>query len=393
MLLQVVASAVAWQQVPQPPKRVSVVRRVMSTEATWATLGTCAAGGLWAERYTKVGAAVSSNVVTMVATLALVNLGILPAKSPVYSLVTAKLVPLAIPLLLMDADLARVRRDGRKLLLPFVVASAGTVVGTLVAWPLAPLKSAIPDVEVRATIAAALAARHVGGAVNYVAVADAGAAPASIVAAGIAADNAVVAPYFALLFATTKAGEKDAGEAVGNKTTDVATAVDASAALAVGLACVAVASLAPRPFLLPLCTLYAVAIASAAPGFCRRVAPSGRVLGTCAMQLFVAAIGAAGDLRAVAAAGRALFVFSLLQIGVHYAIILAARRVFPRTLELRALAASSNAAVGGPTTAAAMCVAKRWDDLVLPALLVGILGYASGTFIALALQQALLWWN
>ena len=58
-------------------------------------------------------------------------------------------------------------------------------------------------------------------------------------------------------------------------------------------------------------------------------------------------------------------------------------------LRSRDLAVASNAAVGGPTTAAAMAAAKRWDDLVLPGLLVGILGYATGTFAALALRAAL----
>ena len=48
-------------------------------------------------------------------------------------------------------------------------------------------------------------------------------------------------------------------------------------------------------------------------------------------------------------------------------------------------AVASNAAVGGPTTAAAMATAKGWDDLVLPALLVGILGYATGTFVSIGL--------
>ena len=54
-------------------------------------------------------------------------------------------------------------------------------------------------------------------------------------------------------------------------------------------------------------------------------------------------------------------------------------------LPIRELAVASNAAVGGPTTAAAMATAKGWDDLVLPALLVGILGYATGTFVSIGL--------
>ena len=60
-------------------------------------------------------------------------------------------------------------------------------------------------------------------------------------------------------------------------------------------------------------------------------------------------------------------------------------RLPPRELYL-----ASNANVGGPTTAAAMAQAKEWKRLVLPALLIGILGYATATAIALALGPVLL---
>jgi uncharacterized membrane protein len=54
-------------------------------------------------------------------------------------------------------------------------------------------------------------------------------------------------------------------------------------------------------------------------------------------------------------------------------------------LDLFELIIASNANVGGPTTAAAMAVARRWDRLVLPAILCGTLGYAVANFIGVAL--------
>ena len=41
---------------------------------------------------------------------------------------------------------------------------------------------------------------------------------------------------------------------------------------------------------------------------------------------------------------------------------------------------ASNANIGGPTTAAALAIARGWNQLVVPAMLVGILGYVIGTY-------------
>jgi uncharacterized membrane protein len=86
------------------------------------------------------------------------------------SMVNQYLVPLAVPMLLFDSDLKRVISDTGTLLLAFGVGAFATVVGTIVAFPLLPLRSLGPDVGWR--VACALAARHIGGAINFVAVAD-----------------------------------------------------------------------------------------------------------------------------------------------------------------------------------------------------------------------------
>jgi uncharacterized membrane protein len=43
--------------------------------------------------------------------------------------------------------------------------------------------------------------------------------------------------------------------------------------------------------------------------------------------------------------------------------------------------------MGGPTTAAAFAIARRWDGLVIPAILCGTLGYAVATFIGVHLGK------
>ena len=125
----------------------------------WTGLLGLAAMGMRAEE-TKLGSALSAPIVTMAAALALANLGLLPASAPAYGAVTNFLLPLAVPLLLLDADLKRIGKGAAALLPAFVLGSAGTVLGTFVAAYLVPLQSLGADGPV---IAAALAARHIGG--------------------------------------------------------------------------------------------------------------------------------------------------------------------------------------------------------------------------------------
>lgn len=84
-------------------------------------------------------------------------------------MINKNLVALAVPLLLFDSDLKRVVNDTGTLLLAFGVGAVATIVGTLAAFPIVPLRS-LGDNGWK--IACALAARHIGGAINFVAVAE-----------------------------------------------------------------------------------------------------------------------------------------------------------------------------------------------------------------------------
>ncbi len=110
-------------------------------------------------------------------------------------------------------------------------------------------------------------------------------------------------------------------------------------------------------------------------------------IGTLLMQIFFATIGASANIGVVLRVGPVLFLFAALILLVHLAVLLLAGRLF--RLDLAELVIASNANMGGPTTAAAMAVARRWQKLVLPAILCGTLGYAIGTFVGVAVGRAL----
>jgi len=79
----------------------------------------------------------------------------------------------------------------------------------------------------------------------------------------------------------------------------------------------------------------------------------------------------------------ALFLVSGMQVATHLGLTLWIGRALG--FNLPELLIASNANVGGPTTAAAMANAKSWRNLVVPAILLGVLGYATATFVSIGL--------
>eukprot|EP00892_Ulva_mutabilis_P007954 jgi/Ulvmu1/5530/UM023_0066.1 len=106
------------------------------------------------------------------------------------------------------------------------------------------------------------------------------------------------------------------------------------------------------------------------------------------MALFFATIGASAGAASLAGPARLLVPLVATQIAVHAAAVAAGVLLLrvPRDLALVA----SNAAIGGPATAAAMAAARGWPQLVRPAVFLGSIGYATGTWIGLAMFQGYL---
>ncbi len=222
----------------------------------------------------------------------------------------------------------------------------------------------------------------------------------------VAADNVVVALYFAFLFSIAKAGEPTDGldqavhilpdETIAELaveqqgSTSSITLATLGVSISVASTLVSAGTLMTRTLLpagtssLPMISVLTVIAATVFPKFFSRISETGTALGVTCIQMFFAASGAAGSIRLVLQQAPALFAFSALQIAVHFGALMAIGKGFFR-LPNRELYLASNANVGGPTTAAAMAQAKEWKRLVLPALLIGILGYAIATGVALAL--------
>ena len=369
------------------------------------TLLIVSASGIALEQKTTFGKALSAPLVTMLISLILANIGMIPFKSPVYGLINKHLVPLAVPLFLFDSDIRRVVRDAGSLLIAFIVGAVSTIIGTIAAFSLIPLKSLG---ENGWKVACAINSRHIGGAINFVAVADTLNIDGSVVSAAIAADNVVVAIYFALLFYLATSGEENCGSKMTNSssaealdipslgddivvtdgekqnaitTSSIAYSI-ATASCIVTIGEMLTRVICPSLSSMVITSILTVIAATVQPKFFQKLRSTGSAIGILFLQLFFSASGASGSLLLVLRRAPSLIAFSIMQISIHFLCLIGIGRGIFR-LDPNELYLASNANVGGPTTAAAMAKAKEWNRLILPALLVGVFGYASATALSL----------
>ena len=161
--------------------------------ALWAVLIALAAFGFWCERF-PWGRKYSGVMLLMTAAIVRSNMRNSPTSAPTYDVVWNYLVPIAIPLLLFQADLKRIVQESGPTLLAFVIGSAAVVVGTFVGVSLLDLG---PD---EAELAGIFTGTYIGGSLNFAAVAQAsGMQDGSMLAAAVAADNVITNLHFLLI--------------------------------------------------------------------------------------------------------------------------------------------------------------------------------------------------
>lgn len=365
--------------------------------AVWACLIGIAAFGFWCERFAW-GRRFSGVMLLITLAIVLSNLRIIPTQAAAYDAVWTYLVPVAIPLLLFQADLRRIFREAGKTLLAFAIGAASVVIGV---W----LATALIDLGPEETkLGGIFAGTYIGGALNFAAVAEVTEmSDDSLLIAALAADNVMTNLHILLIVmlpgiaavarwfpgragqdAVVGSAERDRPHLIADL--DVAGLL-MSIALAFALAAAGawLAALLQGPqYAILLTTLFALAIATFAKPLVERLSgynEAGNVL----LFMFLASIGASADIWKLIETAPVLFAFAFIIVSVHLLLLLPLGRLLG--LGLAELCIASAVCIGGPAFSPAIAAAKGWRDLVIPGVLAGSFGYAIGSFVGVGVYE------
>ena len=357
--------------------------------------------GFAAEK-TRWGRALSAPLFILFGAMLLSNVGVIPYSAPMYGTVSSVIVPMAIPMLLLRADLKKVFAESGPMLLAFTVAVVLTVVGAYVGAFLIDLG------EYEAQITGVLAASYIGGSVNFVATSQAVEFNDSSTYVATLSADAVGAVLFLLLLMSlpalgfarrampsrfidaeqNEAIDPNAHLASDDSSFDLPKAINGLALslviCAVGQGIVTLFN-TPNLFIV-IITMLALLVANFGKPLLKHVQAEFEIA-TFMMYVFFAVIGAGADLGQVLGAALPATLFLVVLILVHLGLLLLVGRLL--RLDLAEAMVASNACILGPPTAAALAASRGWRELVMPGMLVGILGYSIGTFIGVGIYQSL----
>jgi len=387
---------------------------LISADNTWALFSIIAAIATLAvilEQKTKIGSKVTGCVMALIGAMILSNIGIIPLDAPAYDFVWSYIIPLAIPMLLFNADIKRIGKESGRLLIIYLISGLGTLAGGMVAYNL--LKGSFENLGL---VLPMMIGTYTGGSVNLVAMSDAYDVGGELVSSSVVADNLLMALYFFALIAA--AGSKFflkrykhpiidelAANTEDGKPASAATfwepkeisLKDIALCLALSLVIVAVSvkisnvlgALIPTTnFWLSLLngllgnqyliiTTLTMLIATFFPKQVGSM-PGAQEIGTYLIHIFFAVIGVPASIYMIVTKAPLLLLFCAIIVFVNMLFSFVFGKLFKFSLE--EIIISSNANIGGPTTAAAMAIAKGWNALIVPSILVGTLGYVLGNY-------------
>lgn len=345
---------------------------------------------------TGLGAKIGGAMMMIIFSALLSNLNIIATSAPIFDRISTIGLPIALVLLLFNANLKKIFTESGPTLIAFCFATVGTTLGVVIGVYLLPLG------EKTAELAAVFSATYIGGSPNYFTVAQSiGFDDKTLLVAGAAADQVVGLVYLIIILALpamnfmAKKFGYDANSKRYMDDSDLeAEEADSQFSLertvfAVGIAfmIVTISDILSNLIGLPsirllIVTMITVIAATFAHKQFARMTEA-YPIGLLVMYLFLGMIGAGVDILAMLENGLLLAVFATIILTIHLVTVLLLSFIFKIGLP-EALVAST-ASILAASAAAAMAGASGWKSLITPAILCGTFGYVAANFIGMSL--------
>lgn len=343
---------------------------------------------------TRWGKPFGAALLVIVFTAVVANLKLIPSASnsiTLYDAIFGYLAPISIFFLLLGANLNSIKKAGIPMIGLFLIGSLATVLGILVSWYVISPQDVLGDDG--KILAGMLTGTYTGGSVNFNAVALAYdfQEKGVLYAGAIAVDNVVTAIWVVITIAfpiLLRRFFKDKKlSAVSEQEKEIETnTMDLKSLgwlLFIGLTSFLVAELISDTFpsIPSIITLSTIGIILAQTSFISKL-KGGHTLGLYLVYLFLAVIGAYCEIGAVVALkeiGLSLLFFTALAVLIHGLLIIVFGGLIFRDWDMVSIASQAN--IGGGTSAIALAETFNRRELILPAILVGTLGNALGTYL------------
>ena len=344
---------------------------------------------------TKLGKQFGAALLVILFTAVIANLKLIPSASNsigLYNVIFKYVAPISIFYLLLNVNLNSIKKAGLPMISLFIIGSLATTFGILLSWILLSPETVLGnDAKI---IAGMLTGTYTGGSVNFNAVAlEYGFQKKGILYAGtIAVDNVVTALWILVTLILPMLLSRIWKSKIGVnkinsdkvKFSDKGINITSLAWLTfLGITSFYLSEILVEyfPRIPSILILTTIGIGLAQTKFVSNLNGS-HDLGLYLVYLFLAVIGAYCEIGAVyqlKEIGITLLLFSSLAVLIHGILTVLFGGLFYRDWQMIAIVSQAN--VGGGASAIALAETFERNELILPAILVGTLGNALGTYL------------
>ena len=344
---------------------------------------------------TKLGKQFGAALLVILFTAVIANLKLIPSASDsigLYDIIFKYIAPISIFYLLLNVNLNSIKKAGLPMISLFVIGSLATTVGILISWViLTPENILGEDAKI---IAGMLTGTYTGGSVNFNAIAiEYGFQKKGVLYAGtIAVDNVVTAVWILVtlilpVFLSKIWKSKTEHNKISNEQVKISDKGIDLISLAwltfLGIMSFYLSEILVQyfPRIPSILILSTFGIGLAQTKFVSNL-KGGHNLGLYLVYLFLAVIGAYCEIGAVyqlKEIGFTLLLFTTLAVLFHGILTIIIGGLVYRDWQIIAIVSQAN--VGGGASAIALAETFNRKELILPAILVGTLGNALGTYL------------